>query len=443
MNEQTKSTLQTVGAALIVGAIAGAAWFAVHTPSERPVAAAASAPASPEREPAAQSGDIAALMEVKPAPVEGLPPLSADEVRVCGQTVPRAALAEDQIETTLRETGAAAALQAFAQQHLTDSDHARAVGIVLRMQADANDRNAPDGQAACKTDDCWKQQTRAHAERVAPLLTELATLAATSTDPRVMMLARDQCFVLTTTDAAPSPHCQALTARRLVALDRDNAVAWLALAAEEPASIDEAMHQASLARRWDDYAMASRRFIERVDAKGGLRSMVVVQSLLSVPALRSVEDRQLVTQHCGARPVAGDANRHQLCDRVAEVLHGRSTSVAGLVTAGVVAKALNSANAPAWQEQGLLLNHVLLAQSLDEAAQTRAAQDCAVGMPRELLLRSAREGEVPALRALMQASGQSEAQWREHMVAFEQAQAAGQITTTASAGAAASASAPR
>ena len=67
---------------------------------------------------------------------------------------------------------------------------------------------------------------------------------------------------------------------------------------------------------------------------------------------------------------------------------------------------------------------------------TRDAQDCAVGMPRELLLRSAREGEVPALRALMQASGQSEAQWREHMLAFEQAQAAGQITTTASAGAA-------
>lgn len=439
MNEQTKSTLQTVGAALIVGAIAGAVWFAINTPTERPATAAASTPAEPASEPAARGGDIAALMEVKPTPVEGLPPLSADEVRVCGQTVPRAALADEQIGRTLHEVGAAAALEQFAQQRLTDDDHARAVGLVLRMQADANYRDAADGEAACKTDDCWKQQTRAHAGRVAPLLTELAALAATSTDPRVMMLARDQCFVLAA-DAPLSPHCQALTARRLVALDRDNAVAWLALAAEEPASIDEAMHQASLARRWDDYAMASRRFIDRVDAKGGLRSMVVVQSLLSVPAIRSVEGQQLVTQHCSAKPVAGDANRHQLCDRVAEVLHSRSTSVTGLVTAGVVAKALNSANAPAWQEQGLLLNHVLLAQSLDEAAQTRDAQDCAVGMPRELLLRSAQEGEVPALRALMQASGQSEAQWREHMVAFEQALAASQITTTASA---AAASAPR
>jgi hypothetical protein len=436
MNESSKQMWQTVGAALIVGAIAGVAWFAINTPIGRPAAAAAPA-AEPAPESAVRGGDIAALLEVKPAPVESPPPLSADEVRVCGQVMPRAALAEDQVEKTLREAGAAAALQSFAQQQLIDSDHARAVGIVLRMQADANYREG--SEASCKTDDCSKQATRAQAERVAPLLTELANLAAASTDPRVMMLARDECAVLTA-DAATSPHCQALTARRLVALDRDNAVAWLALAAEEPAAIDEAMYQASLAQRWDDYAMASRRFVERVDAKGGLRSLVVVQSLMAIPAIRSVEGQQLVMRHCSAQPVAGDANRHQLCEKVAESLHSRSTSVTGLVTAGVVAKALGSTNAQAWQEQSRLLNHVLLAQSLDEAAQTRDAQDCTFGMPRDLLLRSANEGEVPALRALIQASGQSEAQWREHMLAFEQAQVAGQITTTASA---AAASAPR
>jgi hypothetical protein len=432
MTDKVNSTWQTVGAALLVGAIAGVVWFAVNTPSERPadrpVTAAAEAPRAAERD-----ADIAKLLQVDRAPVEGLPPLSADEVRVCGQAVPRAALAEDRIEKTLHEAGAAAALEQFARQQLADSDHARAVGLVLRMQADSSYREG--GYANCKTDDCWKQQTKAHAERVAPLLTELATLAASSTDPRVMMLARDECAVLTA-DAAPMPHCQALTARRLVALDRDNAVAWLAVAAEEPAAVDEAMYQASIAQRWDDYATSARRFLERVDAKGGLRSMVVVQSLLMVPAIRSIEGQQLVMQHCSAKPVAGDANRHQLCEKVAAVLHDRSTSVTGLVTAGALAKALGSVHADAWREQGKLLNHVLFAQSLDEAAQTRDAQDCAVGMPRELLLRSAREGEVPALRALMQASGQSEAQWREHMMAFEQAQAAGQITTASSAGAA-------
>jgi len=83
-----------------------------------------------------------------------------------------------------------------------------------------------------------------------------------------------------------------------------------------------------------------------------------------------------------------------------------------------------------------------VAQGLDDKAQDRDAQDCTVGMPRKLLLLSAREGEVAVLQALMQASGQSEAQWREHMLAFEAAQAASQITTVSGA-AAASASAPR
>jgi hypothetical protein len=431
MNESSKQTWQTIGAALIVGAIAGAAWFAINTPSGRPDVAAAPV-AQPVAEPAPR-GDIAALMEVKPEPVESPPPLSADEVRVCGQVMPRAALAEDQIDKTLRDAGAAAALQTFAQQQLTDSDHARAVGIVLRMQADAN--YSDNGYAGCKSDDCWKQATRAHAERVAPLLIELATLAASTTDPRVMMLARDECAVLTA-DAAPSPHCQALTARRLVAIDRDNAVAWLALAAEEPAATDEAMYQASLAQRWDDYATASRRFVDRVDAKGGLRSMVLVQSLLAIPAIRPIEGQQLVMKHCSGTPLAADANRQQLCEKVAEVLHTRSTSVSGLVNAGAIAKALGNPNADAWGEQGRLLNHVLVAQSLDEDTQNREAANCSVGLPRELLLRSAKEGEVPALRAWMQASGQSEAQWREHMLVFEQAQAAGQIKTTASAAAA-------
>jgi hypothetical protein len=440
VNEQTGSTLQTIGAALIVGAIAGAVWFAVHTPSEQRPASATGKVVEPAPVSAARSGDIAALLEVKPAPVEGQPRLAADELRVCGQAVPRAALAEDRIDKTLQEAGAAAALEAFAQQQLTDSDHARAVGIVLRMQADAQYQEG--GYASCKSDDCWQKAAQAHRERSAPLLTELATLAASTADPRVVMLARDECAVLTA-DAAPSPHCQALTARRLAAIDRDNAVAWLAVAAEEPAAIDEAMYQASLAQRWDDYAMASRRFIERVDAKGGLRSLVVMQSLMAIPSLRSIEGQQLVMKHCSGTPATADANRHQLCDKVAHVLHARSTSVTGLVTAGAVAKAIGHPNAEAWREQGKLLNHVLQAQSLDQDAQNREAADCAVGMPRELLLRSAREGEVPALRALMQASGQSEAQWRENMLAFDAAQAAGQIKLNAADTAASAASAPR
>jgi hypothetical protein len=432
VEEQSRPAWQGMGAALLVGAVAGVVWFAVHTPVESPpVAANAPIAVKPVAvTSAAQSGaDFEKILHVEPAADAAPAPVPEGHVRVCGQDIAQEAIADDQLEQTLHAAGAAAALEAFAREHLGDSDHARAVGLVLRMQADADYRDAPDRLSACKSDDCWKRESRAHAERVAPLLTALAELADVSADPRVMMLAREQCHILSA-GATALPHCQQLSARRLVALDRDNAAAWLALAAEEPAAIDEAMYQAALARRWDDYATSARRFIERVDAKGGLRSIVIVQALMAVPALRSIEGQQLMTQRCGARRVAADANQHQLCEQLAVGLHERSHSVLGRVTAAIVAQALGHPRAQAWQDESRLLSHVLLVQGSDIEAQARDAQGCAVGMPRELLLRSAREGEVPALRALMQASGKSETQWRDQMLASEAAQKAAQEAAT-------------
>ncbi len=75
MDDSRSKTWQTFGAALIVGAITGAAWFAVNTPSEQRPAAVAATVVEPAPASAAHGGDIAALMEVKPAPVESPPPL--------------------------------------------------------------------------------------------------------------------------------------------------------------------------------------------------------------------------------------------------------------------------------------------------------------------------------------------------------------------------------
>jgi hypothetical protein len=430
---------QLAGAAILVGALAGAAWFAINTPSSQrpPAATGVVAEAAPTAPP---EGDIAKLMQVEPkaepAPIEP----AADEALICGQVLPRAALADDRIAQTLQDAGAAQALTEFAQQRLADDDHARAVGLVLRMQADANYGEA--GYKACDNDECWKRAALAHAQRVAPLLTELATLGATTTDPRAMMLAREQCWLLAN-DSAPLPHCQALTARRLVALDRGNAAAWLALAVEEPAAIDEAMYQASIAPRWDDHATGARRFIERVDAKGGLRSMVLVQTLMATPASQSIGATQSVLQHCGANAVAADANRRQQCEQLALSLRSRSTSLMGLTSAGLIAKALGRDDADAWRDEARLLAHVQKVRDNDEAAQYADARECAFGLPRELLLRSAREGEVPVLRALMQSSGASPAQWRESLAAADAAAAAEAASKKLASAAALAASAPR
>jgi hypothetical protein len=425
---------QVAGAALLVGAVVGAVWFAVNTPPPQRSVVEAAPPAAVLAA-APREGDIARLLRVEPpaepAPVE----LAEDEALVCGQVLPRAALAEDRIAQTLRAAGAAQALTQFAEQ-LSDDDHARAVGLVLRLQADAG--NGQPGDVACADDACWKRASQEQAQRAQPLLSALATLAAVSGDPRVMMLAREQCQLLAQ-DAAPLPHCQALTARRLVALDRDNAAAWLALAVEEPAALDEAMYQAAIARRWDDQATGARRFIERIDVQGGLRSMALVQALLAMPASQSITAPRSLLQHCSAPAVAADANRRQQCEQLALALRTRANSLVGLSTAALMAKALGRDEAEAWREDARLLAHVQQAHLNDEQARASDAGECSFGAPREIVLRSAREGEVPALRALMQASGLTDAQWRERLAAADAADAAARKLASASQ----AASAPR
>ena len=431
---------QLAGAALLLGAIVGAGWFAIRTPVEQRVVTEAAAVVVAATAASAPQGDIAKLMQVEPAAEIEAVEVAADQALVCGQVLPRAALSEDRIAQTLQDVGAAQALAQFAQQQLTDDDHARAVGLVLRMQADANYGQAD--AAVCSDANCWKQQAQAHAQRVAPLLTELATLGANTTDPRALTLAREQCYLLSN-DAMPLPHCRTLTARRLVALDRDNAAAWLALAAEEPAAIDEAMYQAAIARRWDDHTGSARRFIERIDAKGGLRSMVLVQALLTTPSTQPISAQQQVLQHCSAKAVAADANRRLQCEQLAQGLRTHSHSLSGLATAALLAKALARDDALAWHEEARLLTHVLQSRADDDKARDADARECTFALPRELLLRSAREGEVPAVRALMQASGLSTAQWRERLAAADAAEAAAQASKKLASAADLAASAPR
>jgi hypothetical protein len=412
------STWPLAGAALLVGAIVGVVGFALNTPRERPtvatepVVAAASAPAS--------DSDIARILQSEPpaaAPLE----LAADQRLVFGQVLPRAALGDERIAQTLHDAGAGEAIERFARTQLADDDHARAVAIALRLHALAN--HGPTPATPCEGDACQAREAQALAERAAPLLTELATLAAASSDPRAVMLAREQCFVLTS-DERPLAHCQALTARRLVALDPGNAAAWLELASEEPAAAAEALHQATLAPRWQTHATAPRRFVERVDAKGGVASWAVVQALAALPQSASASVSQRLMPHCAAAAVAADANRRQQCEQLATALRARSTDLMGLFVASAIGRAIDHPQAAAWRDEARVLAHVEQVQATDPTAQERLASECTAALP----------------RALMQASGLSEAQWREALAAADAAAAASQKLASA---ASVAASAPR
>jgi hypothetical protein len=411
-------------AALVIGALIGAIGFALQQNLERARRAdvAARAPAAAGSVPAPRQADIARLLHVEPPPDPASAPLSADEMRVCGQVVLRRSLADDQIDATLASAGAGAAIERFARERLNDDEHARAVGLVLRMQVDTDHGEGADAARDCRTDECWKRANRAHVERVAPLRDSLATLAAASSDARVVYLAREQCQALTV-DTPASPHCQALTARRLVALDRDNAAAWIALAVEEPAAVDEALYQASIAARWDDYALAARRFVERVDAKGGLRSLAVTQALLAVPGSRAVDSLQLVLDRCSARRLA-DANLRQQCEQLATTLLERSRNLMLHGTGIALATTLGRDDAAPRSELAQLLSFVLDESGRDDEQREALDASCGLGLPRDLLVRSARDGELPAAREMLQRSPTPESLWRERMLAARQAQEA-------------------
>jgi hypothetical protein len=339
-------------------------------------------------------------------------------VLVCGQAVDREALADDRLARTMDEAGALQAVAQFTHARLTDDDHARAVGAVMRVRHDAGADAPPSAELA-----------------------ELAVLADASRDARVWQLARDECRLTGANGAATPPtppHCQPLTARRLVALDGENAHAWLALAAEEPAAVDEALHQASLAPRWDDHATAARRFVDRVDAKAGLHGLAQMRALLAVPAVRSIESRQILLRECSADRVRVDANRAQLCLRLADNLQAHGKSVADLTTAGLLAQSIGHARADEWRDEARVLVLALRHAATDAAAQERVATECSLGLSRELLLRSAHEGEVAAMRAWINASGVSTAQWLDRANAEDAAEQAIKLASAAQA-----ASAPR
>lgn len=433
---------QVIGAALLVGVIAGAAWFAAQTPKAASTPAAVAMSQDSEAPAPPPAADIAELMRVAPSTPDKPPPVAAGHTRICGQEVELDALSDERAQATLMQAGAAEALQAFARQQLTDSDHARAVGLVLQMHADANYREDGGGYQRCiddaKDKDCFARETRAHAERVAGVLDALATLADRSSDPRVMLLAREQCEVLVQ-GSAQTPRCQMLTARRLVALDRDNAVAWLTLAGEEPGALAEAMYQAAHAPRWDDYSNSARRYVDRVDAKGGLHSLVVLEALMSTSPFIALLPHQLLHDHCSAKRVA-DANRREECELITNGLLDRSGSLIANAVGVRLATTLGRPDADVRRDEFTLAQFVLQQASEDEDMQAQWAKTCSLGMPRELLLQSATEGDMAAARGLIKASGKSTAQWREWMNESDRANREAALAAQAAASAASSAS---
>jgi hypothetical protein len=315
-------------------------------------------------------------------------------VLVCDQAIPRAALTNRNAAGAVFGATAVEAVLAFARR-LDDDDHARAVAIGLRMHAEHP--LSLHGTAGCVEPACVEQQARRDEGLSATFVAELASLASRSDDPRVFTMARDQCARLGPMSPT-QPHCRMLSARRWAAIEPGNGFAWLALAAEEPATLDEAMHQAALARRWDDHSYAAWRFVDRVDPGGGIGSMAVQVALMAMTQTAALEGLTLANRYCAASMLR-DVNRRQTCERLAAGMRDGSRSVMSLYTGSAIAAQLGWPDAALRREEARTLTQHFATHNSDDAADARLLERCEHTMPLAIALDFARIGEVAVARA--------------------------------------------
>ena len=152
----------------------------------------------------------------------------------------------------------------------------------------------------------------------------LATMAASTTDPRVYALAFRTCS--RSTDAA----CQALSARRWSSLDPGNAVPWLFLLndaekAGDASGQQEAWFHVANSARFDEqfYSRLQPILSAANDSPDDQRATELV-SVVGI-GIAAAEPMNVGSLLKGCRGAAlADANRVQLCTKVADLLFDRS-----------------------------------------------------------------------------------------------------------------------
>lgn len=161
----------------------------------------------------------------------------------------------------------------------------------------------------------------------APWAEKLAAVAATSSDPRVFAQAVRACEGQPTIQA-----CNAVTAERWARLEPGNLVPWIrilnnARARQDTAGVNEALHQMSVAQYASTYELfAWTKLAAQADAGTNLQRLGSTEQMASVHLLPSLEIGGLFAE-C-KKPSIADANRRQLCDRIATVLSKQSDSYA-------------------------------------------------------------------------------------------------------------------
>ncbi len=221
-------------------------------------------------------------------------------------------------------------------EHDSALDRRRAATKVLLSSADPEQRAAglllavkqPYSESDCTGIDC-NPQTERHAAETTRFGSQLAEMARDTRSPTVYAWALFACGSLAVSGQPPAS-CSQLNVVRWTELAPTSAWSWLALAGDarrraDLSGVETAIHRLSLATDWVNPAVPlQRRFAASL---GGMAAdPEQQQALMSAMGLVTsmTSDMQHLSAYC--RP-GMDANRTQLCTRIAEQFIAQSDSL--------------------------------------------------------------------------------------------------------------------
>jgi len=253
----------------------------------------------------------------------------------------------------------------------------------------------------------------------------LVRSATSSTDPQLYALALAACAA---SPAGDRVGCEGLSHRRWAQIDPDNAAPWFYLAGEAHRHGDmnlwhEALHRASLAPRSDTYAEQLLVATEQALPPGTPRwqrfhAQVVGMGLV---AGYSFPPFSAVMAYCEAGALA-DANRRQLCERLAERMSEQGRNLLHVAVAAALGRALGW---PPERLQALRAELYVLPRVAEEGIfDVLLNPDCpAMARATEALAQRARDGELASMRKWLEGQRMTPLQWlaaaADRQAAFE------------------------
>jgi hypothetical protein len=297
-----------------------------QAPVQALVPAAASAPSIALAAVAPDTTAARAMREPRPRRRDAAP----GEFDLCGigwrpgEPVQQAERPDARPDVADQASPAAAAAPAFRLPAALGDD-ALALAMPRILQALASSGDVRHQAAALLLGGGVSATARADAQGQADRLRLLAQLALTSANPVVMQWALQACAA-----AASSAPCNGLSARHWLRIAPDNLAPWLYLLAQEPMALDEALHGMALSRRVDFSVQRLPAVVDQIwpdDLPPYLRE-VMAERLVGIEVAQPTHWTALL-RACDSTLLA-DANRHQQCTAIAEVMVGPDSDLPAL-----------------------------------------------------------------------------------------------------------------